>query len=176
MNIIGEKVLLRAIEETDKEMFLNLINDPETEKMLGGSSFPVSAIEQEKWIKNQAGNKTNLRCVIAEKSKEELGLGTIILTDVDYKNGTAQAHIKMLKGEGRGKGFGTDALKTLVEYAFAELRLNCIYAEVLSYNNISQRLFEKCGFHRDGVLRARAYKDNGYNDVILYSILKTDER
>ena len=82
----------------------------------------------------------------------------------------------MLKGEGRGKGFGTDALKTLVEYAFAELRLNCIYAEVLSYNNISQRLFEKCGFHRDGVLRARAYKDNGYNDVISYSILKTDER
>ena len=176
MNIYGDKVVLRAIEERDKEMFLNLINDPETERMLGGSSFPVSSIEQEQWIKNQSCNKNNLRCVVTEKGKEDYGLGTIILTDIDYKNGTAQVHIKMVNGEGRGKGFGTDALKAITEYAFSELRLNCIYSEVLSYNHISQKLFAKCGFHRDGILRARVYKENNYIDVISYSLLKYDER
>ncbi len=176
MNIIGENVVLRAIEERDRDMFLDLINDPETEKMIGGKSFPVSSIEQEQWIHDQAGNKTNLRCVVAEKGKEEKGIGTVILSDLDYRNGTAQVHIKMIKGDGRGKGFGTNALNTLVEYAFSELRLNCLYAEVLSYNQISQKLFKKCGFHKDGVLRSRVYKDNDYVDVIAYSILKTDDR
>ena len=158
MNIIGEKIVLRAIEEKDRDMFLCLINDPETEKMIGGLSFPVSTMEQEQWIRDQVASKSALRCVVVEKEKEEKGLGTVILSDLDYKNGTAQVHIKMIKNGGQGKGFGSDALKTITKYAFSELRLNCIYAEVLSYNYISQKTFEKCGFHKDGILRARVLK------------------
>ena len=50
MIIVGEKVILRAIEERDRDMFLEMINDPETEGMVEGSSFPVSKSEQERWI------------------------------------------------------------------------------------------------------------------------------
>ena len=174
MNIIGDKIVLRAIEEKDREMFLNLINDPDTEEMIGGLSFPVSSIEQEQWIKAQVGNKTVLRCVVVEKEELAEGLGTVILSDLDYKNGVAQVHIKMVKGEGRGRGYGTDALKAISKYAFEELRLNCIYANVLSYNFVSQKLFEKCGFKKDGILRSRVYKKGKYVNMISYSILKGD--
>jgi len=85
MNIIGEKVVLRAIEERDRDMFLCLINDPETEKMIGGLSFPVSTMEQEQWIRNQIASKNTLRCVVVEKDKEEKGLGTVILSDLDLE-------------------------------------------------------------------------------------------
>lgn len=176
MNIIGDKTVLRAVELQDKEILLELINDPETEKMIGGKSFPVSPKEQEQWIDNLTKRKEELRCIITEKGGSGKGLGTVILSDLDYINGTAQVHIKMVKEEGRRNGFGTDALNAIIAYGFAELRLNCIYAEVLSYNLISKKLFEKCGFHKDGILRSRVYKNMQYIDVVTYSLLKTDDK
>ena len=174
MNLEGKLTVLRAIEENDRDMLLELINDRETEKMIGGFSFPVSKIEQEQWIKNQVGNKTTLRYVVADKNQLETGLGTVILSDIDYKNGVAQVHIKMAKNGGRGKGYGTDALNVLTNYVFNELRLNCLYAEVLEYNTISQKLFSRCGFKKEAVLRSRVYKNGGYHDIGVWSVLKED--
>ena len=67
MNIIGEKIILRAIELKDASLLMNMINDPDTEKMLGGNSFPVSLEWQEKWITSQDERKDILRCIIVEK-------------------------------------------------------------------------------------------------------------
>lgn len=173
MNIQGKNVVLRAISMKDANLLMELINDAETEKMLGGSSFPVSLEGQEKWIAAQTGRTDVLRCIVALKENEE-GLGTVILSDIDTKNGVAQVHIKMDKQRGRGKGYGSDALNTIVNYAFGEMRLNCIYADVLEYNTVSQKLFEKCGFHRDGVLRSRVFKGGRYINVVSYSRLKED--
>lgn len=173
MFIYGDKIVLRAIEEADNQMLLTLINDPDTEMMLGGSSWPVSEAEQLRWYEKQEQRRDVLRCIIALK-EEGTAIGTLILSDIDTKNGTAQIHIKMVKDSGRGKGYGTDAVKTIVRYAFHELRLNCIYAQILSYNAVSVRLFEKCGFKRDGILRARVYKGGNFVDVFEYSILQSD--
>lgn len=173
MNIQGKNVLLRAISMKDADLLMKLINDAETEKMLGGSSFPVSLEEQERWISAQIGKTDVLRCIVSLREDEE-GLGTVILSDIDTKNGVAQVHIKMDNQRGRGKEYGSDALNAIVNYAFDEMRLNCIYAEVLEYNTISQKLFEKCGFHKDGVLRNRVFKGGMYINVISYSRLKKD--
>lgn len=173
MNIQGKNVVLRAISMKDANLLMELINDAETEKMLGGSSFPVSLEVQEKWIAAQTGRTDVLRCIVALKENEE-GIGTVILSDIDTKNGVAQVHIKMDKQRGRGKGYGSDALNTIVNYAFGEMRLNCIYADVLEYNTVSQKLFEKCGFLRDGVLRSRVFKGGRYINVVSYSRLKED--
>ena len=173
MNIQGKNVVLRAISMKDANLLMELINDAETEKMLGGSSFPVSLEGQEKWISAQTGRIDVLRCIVALKENEE-GIGTVILSDIDTKNGVAQVHIKMDKQRGRGKGYGSDALNTIVNYAFGEMRLNCIYADVLEYNTVSQKLFEKCGFLRDGVLRSRVFKGGRYINVVSYSRLKED--
>lgn len=173
MIIFGEKVLLRAIETNDNKMLLSLINDPDTEMMLGGSSWPVSEVEQLKWFEKLERSRDVLRCIVALKADGK-AVGTIILSDIDQKNGTGHIHIKMSKDGGRGKGYATDSINTLVQYAFDELRLNCIYANILSYNDISVKLFEKCGFKRDGVLRARIYKKGEYIDLYSYSRLAKD--
>ena len=110
----------------------------------------------------------------SEKEQLEIGLGTIILSDIDYKNGTAQVHIKPAKKDDRGKGYGADSLDALIEYAFKEMRLHCLYATVLSYNDASKRLFEKCGFNKEGMLRDRIYKKGEYVSVISYSLLRRE--
>ena len=77
----------------------------------------------------------------------------------------------MLVDKCAGNGYGADAIMAMTKYAFDELRLNCIYANVLSYNKISQHTFEKCGYERDGVLRSRVYKNGEYIDLFVYSII-----
>ena len=169
MNIYGEKTVLRAIEPSDNAPLLELINDPNTEKMLGGSSFPVSETAQAKWICDQMGRTDVLRCIVADKATPKQGIGTVILSDIDRKNGNAQVHLKLSQA-GRGKGYGTDALKAVVDYAFRQLRLHCVYAHILEYNEPSQKLFRKCGFQKEGILRNRVFKDGTYIDLISYSI------
>ena len=173
MFIYGEKIVLRAVESDDNAMLLSLINDPDTEMMLGGSSWPVSEVEQLKWFENQEKSRDVLRCIIALR-EDSKAIGTIILSDIDQKNATGHIHIKMSKDGGRCKGYGTDAVNTMVQYAFEELRLNCIYANILSYNNASVRLFERCRFKNDGVLRQRIFKKGEYVDLLAYSRLISD--
>jgi RimJ/RimL family protein N-acetyltransferase len=170
MNIFGEMVLLRAIELSDKDVLLDIINDSDTEFSLGGWSFPVSSLNQEEWIKALRPNNNILRCMIIDR---ELGtpVGTAILSDIDYKNGNGEIHIKLAR-DVRGRGYGTDTVRTLVNYAFNELRLNCVYAHVNAYNTPSQKLFEKCGFIKEGILRSRIFKKGDYHDVMVLSIVK----
>lgn len=173
MLIYGEKIVLRGIELADNAMLLSLINDPETEMMLGGSSWPVSESEQLRWFEHQERRCDILRCIVSLQDDSK-AIGTVILSDIDQKNGTTHIHIKMSKDGGRGKGYGTDAVNTIVKYAFEELRLNCIYANILSYNEVSIRLFEKCGFKQEGVLRQRIFKKGIYFDLLSYSRLVSD--
>ncbi len=174
MNIIGEKIVLRALEAEDNAMLLDVINDPEIELMLGGRSFPVSQHGQNRWFESQVPTDTVLRCAISAKEAVDNALGTIILSDIDYVNGVAQVHIK-LSSSAQGKGYGKDAINTLVRYAFNELRLNCIFASILSYNKPSIKLFERCGFNYEGTLKSRVFKGGSYRDIMMYSILKKDE-
>ena len=173
MNIYGSRVYLRAIEEWDNEMLLEMINDPQTERMLGGYSWPISITGQRKWFEGQINKGNILRCIVSVR-ETNVAVGTIILSDIDLKNGTAEIHIKLSAENGRGKGYGTDAVKTLVSYAFKEMRLNCIYANILAYNTASTHLFEKCGFIREGILRSRVYKEGAFIDFLSYSIVRGD--
>ena len=172
MIIYGNTVLLRAIESEDNELLLSMINDPETEQMVGGSSWPVSKEDQKRWFEQQIGNKGSvLRCMIVRKDDEQ-AVGTVILSNIDQKNGTAEIHIKIVNNEFRGHGYGKDAIATMVQYAFDEMRLNCIYSVVLVHNEASARLFERAGFSKEGILRERIYKCGHYLDQFSYLITR----
>ena len=174
MIINGKKIILRAMDVEDADLLLDIINDPDTEKMLGGSSYPVSYDMQCEWIKKQKNNNEIFRAIIALQDNMKEGIGTVILNNIDLKNGTAEVHIKMSTQSCRGKGYGPDALNTVVDYAFNEMRLNCVYAEVLEYNTISLKLFEKCNFIKEGVLRERVFKNGKFVNIVSFAKINGD--
>lgn len=171
MFIKGEKVLLRAVELSDADLLRDMMNDPDIERMMGGYSFPISQHQQIKWIENLINEKNVFRAIIDVNGT---AVGTVILTDIDMRNGTAEAHIKLARTSERGKGYGTDAMSALVRYCFDELRLHCVYCGVKEDNIASQKMFEKCGFKKEGCLRSRVYRDGRYYDFYSYSILKDE--
>ncbi len=171
MIIKHEDVTLRAVEESDMELLREMINNPEIENMVAGSSFPVSSFAQRKWFENLLNNKNELRLIIDTDTYGSIG--TITLTKIDWKNRNSQLNIKITnKKDLYGKGYGSKATKALIKYAFEQLNMQCIYSHILEYNIASQRLHEKIGFKKEGILRERVYKNSKYHNLIVWSILK----
>lgn len=171
MFIKGNKVLLRAIELHDADILQAMMNDPEIENMMWGYSFPVAHHQQIRWIENLSNERSTFRAMI---DVDGTAIGTIILTDIDMRNGTAEIHIKLSNASARGNGHGTDAVQALLSYVFDTLRLNCIYCRIKEDNIASQRLFEKCGFIKEGRLRSRVYRNGRYYDFFEYSLLRSE--
>jgi diamine N-acetyltransferase len=169
MNIHGEIVLLRSIEAEDAEFLRSMINDPEMEAYVIGYSFPVSKAAQEEWIRSLSDRKNELRAIIDVNGE---AIGAAMLTNIDFKNGTAEIHIKIAEKKNRKCGYGKDTISSLTEYAFDELRLNCIYCSIREDNMSSQRLFESCGYQYEGILRRRMFKSGRYFDLKSYSAIR----
>ena len=173
MELHGKKVILRAIEEEDLEMFRELTNSPDFEKLIVGWSFPVSKKDQLEWFSNCHNGLNRLRYTIV--TEEDGPVGMIGLRDIDWKNGVASGlGMRIAKQELRTKGLATDAWMTLLRYAFEELRLNRINGSALDYNSISQHVCKKVGFKEEGCQRQAVFKNGSFHDVILFGCLKSD--
>lgn len=174
MNLVDGDVTLRAIERSDNMILKDLLNDPETERDVGGWSFPVSIEGQDRWFE-YITNEKNPNCFRYAIDKDGTCVGMAGFHDIDYKNSSAQVDIKMLKTY-RGQGIGTTSMKLLMAYAFDELNLHCLLAEILEDNAASRKMHEKAGFTLDGILRDRVYKNGKYHNQCAYSILKEEYR
>lgn len=171
MNLKGQKVLLRAVELEDMEFLRTMINDDEMEKNVVGWSFVTSKYEQQKWYESQIQNKNNIRFII-EADGNAIGLAT--LTNIDWKNRKACHGIKLYGDNIKGKGYGSDTVKTVMKYAFEELQLNRLYGSMLEYNQASRKLYEKVGWKQEGVEKQSIFKNNQFHDEIKVGILKED--
>lgn len=171
MNIIGKRVYLRAMEPEDMEMYREMTNSPEIERMLGGWSFPVSRKEQMAWYESVLNDKRHLRFTVVVKETEK-PIGMVNLVDIDWKNGSAFHGIR-LSAE-KGKGYGTDAVMALMKYAFEELRLIRLDTSIIEYNLPSQALYKKCGWLIEGRKKKAYYREGRYYDMLLVGITEEE--
>ena len=71
----------------------------------------------------------------------------------------------------RGKGYGSEAMRLIIDYAFFELNLHRIQLTVFDYNQQAIALYERLGFQREGVFREFGQRDGKRYDMYLYGIL-----
>ena len=101
--------------------------------------------------------------------------GDVYLYDIDMKNGTAEVGYKTMADKGiRMQGDIDDALQGMLNYAFKELRLNCVIAHTLSDNVPSEKLLVRNGFVQEGLLRQRIYQSGCYVDMKVFSIIENE--
>lgn len=105
---------------------------------------------------------------------DDLIIGFIELDGFDWAAGTAWVGIGVGEREYRGKGFGTDAMKVLLHYAFTEMNLHRVNLNVFDFNRRAVRSYEKAGFKYEGTERERIFKEDQRWDVIDMGILKSD--
>ena len=71
-----------------------------------------------------------------------------------------------------GKGIATEAVDALVRFAFAEYPVHRVQARVIAGNAASERVLEKVGFRREGVLRAALYRRERFEDLTMFGLLR----
>ena len=98
----------------------------------------------------------------------------MVYTKVDWKNRNAELGIAIWKKDYWGKGYGADAIKTLLKYAFHELNLHKVYLRVYDFNKRAIRCYEKAGFKKEGILREVFWRNGKWHDTILMGILQSE--
>lgn len=75
-----------------------------------------------------------------------------------------------------GKGYGQDAVRTLVQYAFRHLNLRKVRLEVLAEDERAVGAYRNAGFVEEGRLRAEAWHDGRYQDGLVMAVLRDEWR
>ena len=78
--------------------------------------------------------------------------------------------------EAQGKGYGGEAIKLLLDYAFGYLNFHRVSIGVVGFNEKAVRFYERIGFRREGVQRDGYYWNHRYYDFVMMSILDDEYR
>lgn len=116
-----------------------------------------------------AGRELSLAIV----SHRDALLGSIAVSNVDWPDHRAEIGYWMAR-EVRGRGLGTRAVRLLSRWAIAELRLERLELLANPANEASQRLAERAGFTREGLLRRYRTRHGVREDLIMFSLLPED--
>ena len=101
-------------------------------------------------------------------------IGFATLHSLEWNNQLATLAIGIGNEKDRGQGFGDEALKLIMRYAFMELNLFRLGLDVIAYNSNAINLYLRNGFIKEGVIRKAVYRDNQRHDRIVMGILRPD--
>lgn len=170
--IAGKRLRLWSIEKED--LLKNYIwgNDPEIISVAGMSPYPISFFEIERWYNNISTNPA-IR-VFAVKTNEGEYIGNIELSNINWRARKAEIGIAIGEKEYWHKGFGTESLELVMDFAFNEMNLERLQANVLESNSKAIDFFQKAGFIKEGILRKAFYNNGKFCDIILLGLLKSE--
>ncbi len=170
--LYGNRVRLRAIERDDIPRFVTWFNDPEVRRHLEAYR-PLSYVMEEKWFEAHAQLDPNEH-LFAIETADGVHIGNIGLHRVNWKDRNAELGIVIGEREYWGQGYGTDAILTMLNYAFDTLNLHRVFLRVNADNPRAIRCYEKCGFEHEGTLRQAVFAQGHYKDQYLMSILQPE--
>lgn len=135
--------------------------------------FPgmVMTLEQEAaWLDAVTTSTTDVPFLVYRR--EDLWpIGSTGLAKIDHRNGTAEFGLMIGEPSAWNAGHGTEATRLVLDYGFHVLGLGAIHLEVYQGNPAAQRVYEKAGFRRAGVLRRARRRGQVVEDVILMDCL-----
>ena len=163
----GRLVRLRALEPEDLPRLQGLFNDPD---VLAGITlpFPLPLAAQQEWL--DGIRRSDSEMVFAIETVEGELVGNCGLRGLGVRNRTANLGIFVGKSHW-GRGFGTDAVRTLCRFGFRHLNLQRIELHVYETNERGIRAYEKVGFRLEGTLRRNHFVGGRYVDEHVMGLL-----
>ena len=170
-----DNLYFRRPTSGDAAMICELKNNEKAALLLGGVHHTYTVADIERWIEFHNNNPEEVLLVVEDTERGKL-IGHVGLYKIDNVAKKTEYGILLADDDSRGKGYGTKATKTMIDYAFNKLGMHKVTAEVLSENAASIAMFKKCGFSIDGCLRDDVFKNSRYYDVLSMSIVESEYR
>jgi len=168
----GKLVSLRPFTETESARYLEWLNTVEAASQLA-RALPVTPLEHRNWYESLVGRQDAVVFAVYPEEDSRY-IGNVWLWGIHPIHRNAELRIFLGDPEARGLGYGTDACRVLLDFAFRRLNLHKVHVFVLASNPRARRTFEKAGFREEGLLRDEFYVDGSYRDVFRMSALATD--
>jgi RimJ/RimL family protein N-acetyltransferase len=169
----GDSVVLNRVTQNDLPKIVSIYSDLDFNRHLMRRDVrPFSLEDVESWFRNMA-DEFGIPVFAIRALTDDSLIGLCAFKDVRW----ASRHTFFWIGIDpamRGKGYGPDATRVLLKYAFLELNLNCVGLEVFAYNTAAIAAYEKVGFQHDGQVRAYIYRDGVYYDMLLMSMVRDE--
>jgi RimJ/RimL family protein N-acetyltransferase len=171
--IYGERIRLRSVEREDLPRFVEWFNDPEVRQYMG-RALPMSLEEEEAWFEGLERLDPLERplSIEARRAGSWTHIGSCGLNKHDRRAGTAQLGIVIGDKNFWDQGFGTDAVQTLLDFAFGTINVHKVHLRVFTFNRRAIQVYERVGFVEEGRLREQHYHDGAYHDVLLMGVLR----
>jgi RimJ/RimL family protein N-acetyltransferase len=166
----GERVGLRAREEPDVAVLhAELYNDVDGAMRANGNSWrPVPSGPGSPFAAGEPSDNAAQFSVVDLDSAELLGAASLWGIDLHNRYG----HLGLgLRPEARGRGYGTDTVRTLCYYGFAVRGLHRLQLETLADNDAMIAAARTCGFVLEGTSRQVAWVDGAFVDEVIMSLL-----
>jgi ribosomal-protein-alanine N-acetyltransferase len=164
----GEKIRLRVLEKEDLPVLAGWFNDPE----VFGEYNPLRQMSIDEVGKILSSPYEMKPFIVEDKTGKKVGFISYFyvlhpacrLLEVGYSYVPSE----------RGKGYGTEALKIMVDFLFLTKDATRIQAQTDPRNLASHKILEKVGFKKEGVLRKSIFIRGEWRDSWVYSILREE--
>lgn len=173
--LVGERIYLspKSCEEEDIIKFTEWMNDFEITDYINNSSMLFSYESEKEWVIASAKKSSPGNFNIIDLNTNRL-IGSIGLEKFENVSRSAILGVFIGDNKYRSNGYGTEAIKLLLEYGFKYLNLHSIKLTVLDVNVRAYKCYIKCGFKETGRDRETVYLNGKYHDLIHMDILESE--
>jgi RimJ/RimL family protein N-acetyltransferase len=142
----------------------------EESRRLTGTHMEFTQEQIREWLASRADAHDRADWAII-RITDDAYVGEVVLNDLDPHNESMGFRISLSAQGLFGKGYGSEATKAVVDYGLQVVGLHRISLEVVDFNTRAQRVYEKVGFHSEGLLRDAWYWDGEWSDVVVMAIV-----
>jgi len=173
--LVGDRIYLspKSTAEEAIEKFTEWLNDFQVTDFTGRSGQMVTLAGEKEWLEKAARSMENKNFDIVELKGNTL-IGTVGLEHFNWVNRSAVLGIFIGEKDFRSNGYGTEAIRLVLEYGFRYLNLHSIRLDLLSINERAHKCYLKCGFKDTGCSREAVFINGTYYDTFHMDILENE--
>lgn len=170
--LLGDRVYLRPVEHDDLPYIRAWANDPEIRR-LTGEVTPMTPAGAERFFEKVQNDEDRVWFIIALRDNDTpIGEAGLLRMFPAWR--TTDLSIVIGEKDAWGKGYGTEVIQLLLDYAFGYLNFHRVSIGVVGFNEKALRFYEKIGFKREGIQRDGYFYDHAYHDFVMMSILEDE--
>jgi diamine N-acetyltransferase len=170
----GEKVYLRPVEQGDINMLLCWANDPEIRGLTGEVRPSTFAGTIEYYERIQKSEDRIWLAIVSRETSQVIGETGLLRMFPAWR--TTDWSVIIGEKSARGKGFGTEVAKLMLDYAFGYQNFHRVSIGVVGFNANALSFYEHIGFKREGIQRDGYFYDHRYHDFVMMSLLEDEFR
>ena len=173
VTIFGERIALGPLRPELYSLHTRWVNESEVGWNLFGLPQTRTLQQESEWLDLQLRDPHSLFFLIYAQDRWR-PIGVTSLSEIDFRRGTATFRITIGEPTERGKGYGTEVTRLMLEHAFNVLGLHNIMLKVFGFNVAGQRAYLKAGFREIGNRRECVPRDGKLWDEVFMECLSTE--